>query len=125
MSKLSQDTLSDLNQFLKYSQNSESNLTTRPQKQNSKKAVLDLTVLSQENQATPVNDSVVLQAIEAIAQKTGIPTEHLLSNLMHQNTAQTTLADFVISDLKMKGALLLLHYQILLQEAERKVIHGQ
>jgi hypothetical protein len=120
MSKMSENTLSDLNQFLKYSQTSD----IKPSKSlQVKKNQAQTTELSPLNK--PENESEVLQSIEKLSQKTGIPTESLLSNLMHQNTAQESLENFVVNDLKMKGALLLLHYQLLLQEAERKVIHSE
>jgi hypothetical protein len=121
MSKMSQNTLSDLNQFLKYSQTSDINPANRPKIKKQTPKTTEAELISQnENES-----ETVLQSLEKLSQKTGIPTENLLSNLMHQNTAQESLENFVINDLKMKGALLLLHYQLLLQEAERKVIHSQ
>lgn len=133
MNKTKKNTLNDLAKFLEFSENQavkvKSKSKTSPKTIVAKDSVQPSALAPIESVSTQKEiaekveitneEQNILAEIEALSEQTGLSKDRILANLMKRNLAQTSLQNFLLTDLMIKGSFLLFNFWVLLKDAQK------
>lgn len=143
MTKNKNNSLSDLNEFLKYTESSRTKPSTKraehtsfgrngtsskPSSQSfsSKDSLPNLSEINPFAALNSPNEKLsedsIMDYINKLAEKEGISPDRVLANLMKRNSASSSYQSFLLTDMMVKGSFLMFNFFLLMKEAQGNLV---